>query len=150
MCIFPLLPDNLQGLCYAVFSGPKQPGQAFRKIVAASESRSVENYAPNQDHNAGHFIDKIIFSIRKNLLVLEILFHHDAARHDSGEFSIVQDIGARVGSHVLFQDLFRNPANASAQARQSCGIHDCFHELVVRHVYILKLFFQSVIATSHT
>ena len=35
-----------------------------------------------------------------------ILFQSDAASHDSGEFCIVHDIGARVVGEVFFYDFF--------------------------------------------
>ena len=88
------------------------------------------------------FYEKIIFLIRKNLLVLEILFQRDAAGHFSGELGIVHHVAARVLCEVFFHDLFRNPADVSGQAGQSCSVHDCFHKLVVRHSYIKKIFFQ--------
>ena len=50
-----------------------------------------------------------------------------------------------LGSLVKFSftTFFSNPANASGNAGKSCGVHDCFHKLVVRHVDIIeKLFFQ--------
>ena len=89
----------------------------FRKIVAASESRGIENCSTNHYRNAGHFIDKII---RKNLLVFEIPFQRDAGGHDGGEFGIVHDIAVRVRGEVFFRDLFRNPTNASGYAGKSC------------------------------
>ena len=84
----------------------------------------------------GPFYVKSIFLIRKNLLILEILFQREAASHDGGEFGIIHDIGARVVGEVFFHDLFSNPANAGGNAGKSCGVHDCFHKLVVRHVDI--------------
>ena len=75
---------------------------------------------------------RLFFLIRKNLLVLEILFQRDAASHHSGEFGIVHHVAARVLCEVFFHDLFRNSADANGQAGQSCGVHDCFHKLVVR------------------
>ena len=59
---------------------------------------------------------RFFFSIRKNLLVLEIIFQRDAASHDSGELGIVREVAAGVGGEVLFHGLFRNPANASGNA----------------------------------
>ena len=82
------------------------------------------------------------FSTRNDLLVFEILSQRNAASHHSGEFGIVHDVGAGVGRQVLFQGLFRNPADASSQAGQSCSVHDSFHELVVGHGYISEIFFQ--------
>ena len=73
---------------------------------------------------------------------MEILFQRDAASHHSGEFGIVHHVSARVSGEVLFHDLFRNPANACGKAGKSCGFHDCFHKLVVRHGYIKKYFFN--------
>ena len=70
---------------------------------------------------------------------MEILHQRDAASHDSGEFGIVHHVAAGVVGEVFFHDFFSNPANAG----QSCGVHDCFHKLVVRHLDIIeKLFFQ--------
>ena len=43
-----------------------------------------------------HFYGKRIFLIRKNLLILEILFQREAAGHDGGEFGIIHDIAAGV------------------------------------------------------
>ena len=117
----------------------------FRKIVAACESRGIENRAANHNRNAGHFYRKSIFLIRKNLLVLEILLQREAASHDGGEFGIIHDIAAGVAGEVFFHDFFPNPANAGGNACKSCGVHDCFHKLVVRHVDINeKLFFQFI------
>ena len=59
---------------------------------------------------------------------MEILFQRDATSHDSGEFSIVHDIGARVVGEVFFYNFFRNPANASGNAGKSCCVKDCFHK----------------------
>ena len=74
---------------------------------------------------------------------MEIIFQRDAAGHDSGELGIAHDVAAGVRGEVLFNDFFSNPADAGDQPGQSRGIHDCFHELVVRHDDIfLKLFFQ--------
>ena len=91
-------------------------------------------------NSASPFYVKIIFLIRKNLLVLEILFQRDAAGHYSGELGIVHHVAARVSGEVLFHNLFRNPADASGQAGQSCGVHDCFYKLV-SDIVILKIFF---------
>ena len=96
-------------------------------------------------HSASPFYVKIIFLIRKNLLVFEILFQRDAASHHNGEFGIVHHIAAGVLCEVFFHDLFRNPADASGQAGQSCSVHDCFHKLVVRHSYIKKNIFSIAI-----
>ena len=71
---------------------------------------------------------------------MEILFQRDAASHHGGEFGIAHHVAARVSGEVLFHDLFRNPADASSQAGQSCSVHDCFHKLVVRHGYIKNIF----------
>ena len=74
---------------------------------------------------------------------MEILHQRDAASHDSGEFGIVHHVAAGVVGEVFFYDFFSNPANAGGNAGQSCGVPDCFHKLVVRHVDIIeKLFFQ--------
>ena len=116
----------------------------FRKIVAASESRNIENSSTNHNRNAGHIIQESFFSIRKNLLVFEILFQRYASSHDGSEFGIVHDVAARVGSEVLFSDFFRNPANAGGYAGKSCSVKDRFHKLVVRHGIMKRLFFQTV------
>ena len=123
--------------CCAVISG-----QIFSKVVAASESRGVKYSATNHERNAGHFMDKFIFSKRigKNLFVLEVLFEGEAGSHHGGELDVVHDIGG-VGGNVFFQDLFACPADAGNQASQGRGVHDRFHKLVVRHGYILELFF---------
>ena len=71
---------------------------------------------------------------------MEILFQRDAARHNSGELGVVLKAAARVLCDVLFYGLFRNPADGSSQAGQSCSFHDCFHKLVVRHGYIKNIF----------
>ena len=74
---------------------------------------------------------------------MEILFQRDAGSHDSGEFGIVHHVAAGVVGEVFFYDFFSNPANDSGKSGQSCGIHDCFNKLVVRHVDIIeKLFFN--------
>ena len=96
-------------------------------------------------NSASPFYVKIIFLIRKNLLVLEILFQRDAADHYSGELGIVHHVAARVLCEVFFHDLFRNPADASGQAGQSCSVHDWFHKLVVRHSSIKKNIFSIAI-----
>ena len=88
------------------------------------------------------FYVKIIFSIRKNLLIFEIPFQPDAASHHSGELGVVLKAAARVLCEALFHGLFHNPANACGKAGKSYGFHDCFHKLVVRHGYIKKYFFN--------
>lgn len=45
----------------------------------------------------------------------------------------VHDVAAGVSIEVLFHHLFHNPANDGDQVGKSSGIHDRFHELVVRH-----------------
>ena len=88
--------------------------------------------------------------MRKNLLILEILFQREAASHDGGEFCIIHDIAAGVAGEVFFHDLFSNPANAGGNAGKSCGIHDCFHKLVVRHVDKIEkiIFFNTCFSKS--
>ena len=82
-------------------------------------------------------------------MVLEILLQREAASHDGGEFGIIHDIAAGVAGEVFLHDFFPNPANAGGNAGKSCGVHDCFHKLVVRHVDIIgKVFFQ-LTASSH-
>ena len=117
----------------------------FRKIVATSESRGIENCSTNHNRNAGHFIDMHYFSnrIRKNLLVFEKLFQRNAAGHDGGKFDIVHHVAARVGGEVFFRDLFRNPANSGGNAGKSCCVKDCFHKLVVRHDILKDFFFSN-------
>ena len=74
---------------------------------------------------------------------MKILLQRDAASHDSGEFGIVHHVTAGVVGEIFFHDFFYNPANAGGNAGESCGVHDCFHKLVVRHLDIIeKLFFQ--------
>ena len=119
----------------------------FCKIVAASESCGIENRATNNHRNAGHFYRKIIFSIRKNLLVFKILFQSDAASHDSGEFGIIHNIAAGVVGEVFFHNFFSSPANAGGNAGESCGGHDCFHKLVVRHGILKKFIFSIHVAS---
>ena len=86
---------------------------------------------------------KTIFLIRKNLLVFKILLNSDAGSQDGGEFGIIHNIAAGVVGEVFFYNFFSNPANAGGNAGKSCGGHDCFHKLVVRHADIIeKLFFQ--------
>ena len=115
----------------------------FREIVAASESRGIENSATNHNRNTGHIIQGSFFSIRKNLLVFEVLFRRDAGSHDGGEFGIVHHAAAGVLGEVLFHNLFRNPANAGSNAGKNRCINDCLHKLVVRRHGISKdLFFQ--------
>ena len=116
----------------------------FREIVAASESRGIENSATNHNRNTGHIIQGSFFSIRKNLLVFEVLFRRDAGSHDGGEFDIVHHVTAGVLGEVLFHNLFRNPANAGSNAGKNRCINDCLHKLVVRRHGISKdLFFNS-------
>ena len=110
----------------------------FREIVAASESRGIENSATNHNRNTGHIIQGAFFSIRKNLLVFEILFCRDAGSHDGGEFGIVHHVAAGVLGEVLFHNLFRNPANAGGKVGKSCCVNDCLHKLVVRRHGISK------------
>ena len=69
----------------------------FRKIVAASEGRGIENSATNHNRNTGHIIQGAFFSNTKNLLVFEIVFRRDAGSHDGGEFGIVHHVAAGVG-----------------------------------------------------
>ena len=70
------------------------------------------------------------------------MFEREAGSHHGGELDVVHDVGAGVGRHFFFQDLFACPAYAGNQASQSRDVHDRFHKLVVRHGYILKLIFQ--------
>ena len=113
----------------------------FREIVAASESRGIENSVTNHNRNTGHIIQGSFFSIRKNLLFFEIISRKYAASHDGGEFDIVHHAAAGVLGEVLFHNLFRNPANAGDNAGKSCCVNDCFHKLVVRHGILKRLFF---------
>ena len=77
-------------------------------------------------------------------MVSEILFQREAASHDGGEFGIIHGIVARVVGEVFFLNLFYNPANAGGNAGKSCGVHDCFHKLVVRHVDIIEKIIFSI------
>ena len=106
----------------------------------------VENRASNHNRNAGHVIEKIIFSNRiwKNLLILEILFQGDAASYDSGEFGIVHDIAAGVVREVLFHDLFRNPAMPAANPVRVAASMIVFTSLFSDDMLIYFLNFFSI------
>ena len=67
------------------------------------------------------------------LLVLEILFQGDAARHNGCELDVVHKICAGVFGQVFFDDLASKKANPSDKASDGCGVDDRLHELVVRH-----------------
>ena len=89
------------------------------------------------------------------LLVLEILFQGDAARHDGCELDVVHKICAGVFGQVFFNYLATKKANPSDKASDGRGVHYRLHELVVRHgeVYLgvhfilLALELQPVSAT---
>ena len=67
------------------------------------------------------------------LLVLEILFQGNAARHDGCELDVVHKICAGVFGQVFFDDLASKKANPSDKSGDGRGVHYRLHELVVRH-----------------
>ena len=81
------------------------------------------------------------------LLVFEILFQGNAARHDGCELDVVHKICAGIFGQVFFDDLASKKANPSDKASDGCGVEYRLHELVVRHgeVY-LGFSFSSVLS----
>ena len=63
----------------------------------------------------------IFLTSGENLLVLEVLFERDTARHYSGELCIVHNVAAGIRSEVLFYTFFSNNISDAG------GIHNRFH-----------------------
>ena len=84
-------------------------GQILREIIASDESGRVKDGPANHNSDSRHCV-YVCFAYwlagshigREYLLVFQILFQGDAARHDGCELDVVHDIGAGVFGQVFF------------------------------------------------
>jgi len=97
------------------------PAKRPRQIIATDKSRGVQHSPTNHNRDARHgailqslfFKSLISDAVRKDFLILEVLFERNAARHDGGELHVIHRAAAGIRSKILFYNLFCGPADAS-------------------------------------